>query len=362
MRGTKAINGLLERYLKIRVQRTDTPFSSLPHRDLSISHAQTGMVEVFNLNEVIGWVSCDSSELPIKILLCINGVPVHGTWANVDSSLNTSGTARGFYIGVKGIWKYCNKNDQITVCAGSSILPISGEGAFKSPTEDGKSNLKVLKRRLSNGYVFNKIGWLQLSMKLDVDRQNKMIALYKETAKILKKERNITPFIIYGSLLGHVREGGFIGHDDDFDIAYLSEKRLGEDASKELVEIAETLRDNGLVVELRATAIHVHDRDNPKLKIDLFHLYFNENDELAFPFGVAGTKHFLKKDWKGTTNRRFASHIVVAPKNARKLVECIYGESWRTPTPGFSWRHARTRRDEAGIVAIEMREQFNSIT
>lgn len=321
--------------------------------------APIGLVEYFNKGGITGWVSPADSGSPVRVTLNINGFPVHSTWANVDTTADIVGEAMGFYIGAKDTWSFCKKGDRLTVTVNEEVLPILGVGNYKRVRSTGARNLEELKSLLANGYMFNRRGVLQLSKKLDTEWQKQMIGLYRKISKILEQSYGITPFLMYGSLLGQVREGGFIGHDDDFDIAYVSKRRSGPNAAKELVSIGETFVKNGFNVELRATALHIHDVDDPKFRIDLFHLFFNEQKELSFPFGVAGTSQFMRSDWQGVTKARFAGYSVFIPKNSEKLVECIYGASWRTPIVGFSWKHARTRRDRSGIVPHADRDAFN---
>jgi hypothetical protein len=326
----------------------------------STTTVPVGLVESFNKNEgIIGWVSTDKRDQLIKVTLKINSHPVHSTWANIDTTATAKREARGFYLGAKDIWNFCKRGDRLTVEVQDEVLPIYGVGDYKRVGGTGTKSLDELKTMLANGYMFNRRGSLQLSKKLDMEWQKQMIGLYRKISRILEKNHNITPFLMYGSLLGQVREGGFIGHDDDFDIAYVSKRRSGPAAAKELVNIGETFVKNGFDVELRATALHIHDNDNPKLRIDLFHLFFNKEDELSFSFGVAGTTQFMRSDWKGVTKAKFAGYDVYVPHNSEKLVECIYGASWRTPIVGFSWKHARTRRDRSGIVPHADRDKLN---
>lgn len=320
-----------------------------------------GLVEYFNRQGITGWVTTDKRSSPVKVTLNINGYPVHSTWANVDTTTDTTSEAMGFYIGAKDAWSFCKKGDRLTVTVNDKALPILGVGNYKRVRSTGARNLEELKSLLANGYMFNRRGVLQLSKKLDAEWQKQMIGLYRKISKILEQNHDITPFLMYGSLLGQVREGGFIGHDDDFDIAYVSKRRSGPSAAKELVSIGKTFVKNGFDVELRATALHIHDVDDPRFRIDLFHLFFNERKELSFPFGVAGTSQFMRSDWQGVTKARFAGYSVAIPKNSEKLVECIYGASWKTPIVGFSWKHARTRRDRSGIVPHSDRDMFNGI-
>lgn len=357
MRGIKKINTALEMTFGVKVKKTRWKTSKKP--EWPSASSPVGMVDYFGRKYITGWVSAPYIDYPIKVTLNINGVPVHGTWANVKSTLNTPDKVQSFYIGTKEIWDYCKKKDRLTVRVGDTILPIANKGTYKKPRDDGAQSLEDLKEKLSNKYVFNRGGHLQLSKKLDTAWQKKVIRLYNRTSKALKKYANITPFLIYGSLLGQVREGTFIGHDDDFDIAFISKHNDGHGAAMELVDIARFLKEEGFAIELKGTAIHIHDELEPDIRIDLFHLFFNKNKELSFPFGIAGTSTFMKTDWNGTTKNQFAGFPVTIPKNAEKLVEHIYGESWQTPIAGFNWNHARTKRDESGIIPLDTRDDIN---
>ena len=64
-------------------------------------------------------------------------------------------------------------------------------------------------------------------------------------------------FLTYGSMLGAVREGGFISHDHDFESAYVSKHRDGADAATELRDIALLLIDHGYDVEGVGTHVQV---------------------------------------------------------------------------------------------------------
>jgi SAM-dependent methyltransferase len=192
--------------------------------------------------------------------------------------------------------------------------------------------------------LFSTTGRLQLSKKLDVEWQSKVIDLYQRVSTVLSDQFGYEPFLIYGTLLGAVREGGFIGHDFDFDAAYLSRATEGPAAAAELREVAFALIDAGFDVECKRTALHVHDEQDPDVRIDLFDLYFDASDRLQFPFGVAGRTEILRSAWQGIRETELAGHAVRIPTDAESVVEHIYGRTWRTPVAGFNWNLARTKR------------------
>src|SRR5690606_12105054 len=119
--------------------------------------------------------------------------------------------------------------------------------------------------------------------------QAKVIGLYQRVCEVVNERHGFRPFVIYGTLLGQVREGGFIAHDDDFDVAFVAPGSTGREAAATMRDVAFTLIDAGLDVDPRNTALHIHDDDDPKLRIDLFHVYFDQHGKLCLPFGCAGT-------------------------------------------------------------------------
>ena len=309
--------------------------------------APIGMVETFEPRQIVGWVVAPAADHPVRVTLHVNDVQVAGTWADDPSTRNTWSEVRGFRIALGGIWKYCKRSDRVTVRIGDQPLPIAQKGVYKRPGYDGSLSLVDLQRKFDNGFIFSQNGWLQLSKKLDTAWQASVLELYHRVHEVLRTKHDYDPFVIYGTLLGLVREGGFIGHDVDFDAAFVSRSTNGSDAAAEMREIAFSLIDAGFDVECKHTALHIHDGPDSPVRIDLFHLFFDDNGDIAFPFGIAGRSKFSRSDWHGVTDGKLAKHSVRVPATPEKLVEHIYGASWRTPIAGFNWNRARTewRRD-----------------
>src|SRR5699024_7618010 len=144
--------------------------------------------------------------------------------------------------------------------------------------------------------------------------------------------------------------------DDDFDTAYISHHKNGSAAAAELRDIGCTLIDAGFYVDRKFTALHIYDPRNFNIRIDVFHTYFNESDELALPFGRAGHDELTQNEWKGLAEGQIADHNVLIPADAERAVSHLYGETWKTPQVGFSWKHARTKYDAAGALSDNDRQ------
>ncbi|NLG54842.1 MAG: methyltransferase domain-containing protein [Rhodococcus sp.] len=323
--------------------------------ETSWQHMVFGCVEEINRKQATGWVVGPEDKLPVQLALYLDDLKVRTVWSDQPNSANTVGAARSFRIPLRGVWPFCDPTTQVSVRLDGVPIPIAGKGIFKRVGTDGEYTVADLREKLAQGYVFTDYGDLQLSKKLDVDWQAAVIGMYDRVAELLQSAHGYEAFVVYGSLLGQVREQGFISHDDDFDVAYVS-RLSGPDAAAELRDIGLTMIDAGFEVDQRRTALHIHDSDDPDLRVDLFHLYFDDAGNLQMPFGRAGVSELPRAAWQGTEPGRMGEHTVRVPKHAEQWVEHIYGSSWQIPQPGFNWDRARTAQPTDGFVTEQLRQ------
>ena len=310
-----------------------------------------GRVEEFTRRHAEGWVAAPVDAKPIRVSVHVDDLEVAVGWATSARAEPTSrGEHRYFTLRLAGVWKYCRATNKLTVRADGKPLPIAGQGMYFVAPSEGHSDLKKLRALMSEGYVFGQKGQLQLSKKHDTKWQEGVLGLYSGVRDILADGYGYDVFLTYGSMLGAVREGGFIGHDLDFDSAYVSKHTDGADAASELRDIALLLIDRGYDVEGKATHLHVHPIGDPATRIDLFHHYFDASGRMRFPFGFAGDSVVEASDWQGTKEIDFVGSRVLVPTNAEQIAEHLYGSDWRIPQPGFAWRRDRTHRAREAIM------------
>src|SRR4051812_34244440 len=85
--------------------------------------------------------------------------------------------------------------------------------------------------------------------------QERLLRRVEEVVADLR-EFGIEPFVCYGTLLGLVRDGRLIAHDDDADLAYLSAHEHPADVVRESYAVERHLRDRGHLV-VRHSAGHI---------------------------------------------------------------------------------------------------------
>jgi len=316
-----------------------------------------GLVETFRRREFQGWVVVRDAETPVRVAIYVNESEVAATFGLPADNRQADGVVLSFRFSVFDLWKYTKRTDQVTIRANGVALPIPKKGLFYSPRTDGEFGLGDLQQKLDSGYIFGQSGRLQLSKTKDLAWQDNVMGLYDRVNRSIG-ERGVQAFFIYGTLLGAVREGGFIGHDLDFDCAYISEHRSGAEAVNELMSIAFYLIDDGFKVSGKRTCLHVSDAESNGAKIDLFHLYFDQQDEICFPFGVA-SNGTLKRDQVGDlVEVEFANRTGLVPAEPEPMVEHIYGAEWRTPDPGFRWQTRRQQSSRDGILTEPQVEEI----
>lgn len=262
---------------------------------------------------------------------------------------------RAFSFRIKGIWPYLKKRNRISVKVDGHALPIAGHGMFVHPPRNGEHSIPDLRALFGQGHLLSQSGDVRLSKKLDTEWQQRVMRLYQKVRTIVRDAHGHDVFFVYGTLLGAVREGGYIGHDVDFDAAYVSAARTGREAAAELVDIAHTLIDAGLVVDARERLLHINDPEDPEDRIDLFHTYVDSQDHVQFPWGVAGVGSLDAGDVRELQEMDFPGGAGLVPVHAERVVAHLYGEDWRQPKPGWDWNLARSDAALDGLLTTEQR-------
>jgi SAM-dependent methyltransferase len=142
------------------------------------------------------------------------------------------------------------------------------------------------------------------------------------------REFGIEPFACYGTLLGLVRDGRLIAHDDDADLAYLSAHEHPADVVRESYALERHLRAKGHYV-FRHSAGHVQ-LHFPDAYLDVF-TAFRTGDRTYLCFQVGADE----LDLTGRTELRLGERLLPAPLDSERLLTATYGEGWRTPDPSF---------------------------
>jgi len=140
-------------------------------------------------------------------------------------------------------------------------------------------------------------------------------------------------FINSGTLLGAVRDGNLITHDDDLDVAVYLNGHDIETVAKQWKFLREKLsREFKFVMKGSFCAVFIDD----DVQIDIFPAWASDGKMFIYPYcfgDVAYTDIFPLGE------ARIGDKFFSAPKYPEKLLEINYGLNWRTPdaTWRFDW-------------------------
>ncbi len=159
--------------------------------------------------------------------------------------------------------------------------------------------------------------------------------------QVMNDTCGVPAFIAYGTLLGAVRNGQLIGHDNDVDLGYVSAHEHPVDVVREGYRIERALIEAGWSVRRGSgtrTNVRVKLSDGTTRYIDIFTSHWVEGvyympQDTGFRIG--------RETILPLTTVELVGRRLPAPADSDALLALTYGEGWRTPDPSFKYETPR---------------------
>ncbi|NMO90069.1 class I SAM-dependent methyltransferase [Actinomycetospora sp. TBRC 11914] len=152
---------------------------------------------------------------------------------------------------------------------------------------------------------------------------------------VLEDELGLDVFVTGGTLLGPVRDGHLIGHDDDVDFAWVSRHVHPVEVAREGFALGRALRRAGFDVVRHSPGhlqMHFDYRGLPDHYVDVFAGWFAD----GWWHQVFCIRHPAdREDLLPAVPLRVEDRDEPAPRSPEIQLEANYGPGWRVPDPAF---------------------------
>lgn len=223
-------------------------------------------------------------------------------------------------------------NATLSIVTRTGILPFKSQ--YMSCKLKNRDASGTIEKDLAKGYVFYKNGNMIPRRDEDKEWQELMLKNIKKTCYFLKNKLKVEPFIIGGTLLSAMRDGNFIPHDGDVDIAYISETSSAKQAKDEIATLHQLMRQEGWESALDTTccikpfAYGLTDAG----QFDIFPVWFRDGVMFTPPWHAYPLK---LSSFLPIKHGKIAGHLVPIPAEPEKILEFWYGRNWYKSDPTF---------------------------
>jgi len=282
------------------------------------------------------------------------------------------------FIDAQRVWSF-TPEDLAEASNGARMLPwprslrpfLSGEAKFELRRVDGSQVVfdELVKLGEGEGRIsvvdkhgvpmaIEKLGLLRRTWgESDAERKGVIVDAMKEILDQLIAS-DVDAFVAFGCLLGAVREGELIPHDNDADIAYVARSSHPADVIQESFAIERMLRDRGYSTVRRSGGffrVLVSMPEGGTVGCDVFAGFFLGDTYYLLPtVGAQMERSALLPQ----STIELEGRTLPAPAVPEVLLEATYGPNWKIPDPSFKFNPpAQVRRRLGGWMRGERRHK-----
>jgi SAM-dependent methyltransferase len=193
-----------------------------------------------------------------------------------------------------------------------------------------------------------------------VEYKLRLLREAKSIRDLYKSEFGIDLFVCYGVLLGFTRSNNFIGHDFDFDFAYISAHENKADVAAESARVIERLIDLGFQIKETSFGQYKVWKEGPRaaFRVEIFVGWREASGALLY---FAIDEPVPLDVFLPLCRREFLGVALPIPSQPEAVCAAIYGKNWRTPDPTFRYElKANKWKKFSFLFSSQNREHWES--
>jgi len=190
--------------------------------------------------------------------------------------------------------------------------------------------------------------WLRLSSSLEADADGVRERLLQSATTVTAQlqELGYAAYICSGTLLGAIRRGDLLPHDDDVDLGILLEHSNPSDLTLDSYRLEDELVALGHTV-VRHSSVHVQvmflrEGGRTDHYVDIFSAFYRNEHEFCQPFHIR--TDVPRSSIVPTRQLELSGALLPAPAKPEDWLAACYGPNWETPDPSFRFRTPTSTR------------------
>lgn len=213
-------------------------------------------------------------------------------------------------------------------------ITIAGIGASFCKESSGRYKVdRNFLSKLKDGHVVVQGGGFKKPMRENSEKVERLLSLAEKKASIFKSLTGLDLWLSHGNLLGLTREGGFLPHEKDVDMSYVSLQPTLSSFKEEYEFIIKTLVSEGQKISLwrpdgsLRKFLQWHDESDPRLLIDVFPSWYDAKKGRLIGQTMVYCD-FSPEDFFPLIEKELHGKKFFIPRAPQKYLLGTYGKNW----------------------------------